>query len=65
MSERLHGVGRTAVWVASLRAAAAFVSAAGLPDIGSGPAGSHEFLAIRTRFYDDQVRAAVRRVCGR
>src|SRR4051812_28295285 len=69
------GVGRTAVWVAGLRAtegaragrlfddrfAAAFVAAAGnglAAETASVPAGASEFLAIRTRFYDDQARAA-------
>jgi methyltransferase (TIGR00027 family) len=72
--EQLPGVSRTAVWVAGMRAAESeradrlfddrfagvFVSTAG----GGGvtqPAelpGTNEFLAIRTRFFDDQVRAA-------
>ena len=69
----LPGVSRTAVWVAGLRAtehgrddrlfddpfAAAFVAAAGgVPEAAGVPPGASEFLAIRTRFYDDQARAA-------
>jgi methyltransferase (TIGR00027 family) len=73
----LPGVGRTAVWVAGLRAAenarpdrlfddpfaAGFVEAFGTASGGAPaavgvPAGASEFLAIRTRFYDDQARAA-------
>jgi methyltransferase (TIGR00027 family) len=72
----LPGVGRTAVWVAALRAAenarpdrlfddpfaAAFVRAFGaagdVPGSAGVPTGASEFLAIRTRFYDDQARAA-------
>lgn len=73
--EALPGVGRTAVWVAGMRAAedaradrlfddafaGAFVSAAGggvAPRAAAGPPGTSEFLAIRTRFFDDQARAA-------
>lgn len=70
----LPGVSRTAVWVAGMRAAEGaradrlfedqfaemFVSAAG--DGGAAQAavqpGTSEFLAIRTRFFDDQTRAA-------
>jgi methyltransferase (TIGR00027 family) len=71
---KLSGVGRTAVWVAGLRAveetrvdrlfddrfAAAFVSAAGgeVAEAAALPFGTSEFLAIRTRFFDDQARAA-------
>jgi hypothetical protein len=71
----LPWVGRTAVWVAGLRAvegeradrlfedrfAAAFVSAAGggvAAATAGVPPGASEFLAIRTRFFDDQARAA-------
>src|SRR5690349_21312242 len=73
----LPGVGRTAVWVAGLRAAenarpdrlfddpfaAGFVEAFGTASGGAPatvgvPAGASAFLAIRTRFYDDQARAA-------
>jgi methyltransferase (TIGR00027 family) len=73
--EAMPGVGRTAVWVAGMRAAedaradrlfddefaGAFVSAAGggvAPQAAAGPPGASEFLAIRTRFFDDQARAA-------
>ena len=71
----LPGVGRTAVWVAGMRAgegaradplfddpfAGVFVAAAGAgvaPDLAAMPPGTAEFLAVRTRFFDDQVRAA-------
>jgi methyltransferase (TIGR00027 family) len=72
--EQLPGVSRTAVWVARMRAAEGtradrlfsdpfaevFVSAAG--DGGTAhaamPPGASEFLAIRSRFFDDQIRAA-------
>jgi methyltransferase (TIGR00027 family) len=72
MGEELVGVSRTAMWMAELRAeeggradslfddrlAAAFVSAAGFTGAPTAPLGSVEFLAIRTRFYDDWVRDA-------
>ena len=62
----MEGVSKTALWVASMRAteaarpdrlhsdplAAAFVAASGAEPIGAPP-GAAEFLAIRTRFYDD------------
>jgi len=71
----LPGVGRTAVWVAGMRAgegaradplfddpfAGVFVAAAGAgvaPDLAAMPPGTAEFLAVRTRFFDDQVRTA-------
>jgi methyltransferase (TIGR00027 family) len=72
--EELPGVSRTAVWVAGMRAteseradrlfddrfASVFVSAAGGGGIAqaAGPPGTNEFLAIRTRFFDDQAREA-------
>src|SRR5262245_54924437 len=71
MNSQLPGVSRTAVWVASLRAAETrradklfddalareFVSAAGgAPE--TNPVGTVDFLAIRTRFYDDRLLAA-------
>jgi methyltransferase (TIGR00027 family) len=43
------------------RFAGLFVAAAGTgvaPDLASMPTGTSEFLAIRTRFFDDQARAA-------
>jgi methyltransferase (TIGR00027 family) len=74
MGEELRGVSRTALWVARMRAAegarpdrlfddrlaAAFVAAAGLDTVGdmAMPPGANEFLAIRTRFYDDYLRTA-------
>ncbi len=68
----LPGVGRTAVWVAGMRAtesaradrlfddqfAGVFVGAAGGVAPAAVPTGASEFLAIRTRFFDDQARAA-------
>jgi methyltransferase (TIGR00027 family) len=70
----LPGVSRTAVWVAGMRAsesarvdrlfddqfAGVFVSAAGdeVTEAVAAPPGTSEFLAIRTRFFDDQARAA-------
>jgi methyltransferase (TIGR00027 family) len=70
----LAGVSRTAVWVAELRAAESartdrlfddrfagvFVSAAGgsVVEAADVPPGASEFLAIRTRFFDDQARSA-------
>jgi methyltransferase (TIGR00027 family) len=69
MGEELSGVSRTAVWMAELRAtedelfhdplARSFVSAAATPvSPATVPPGTKEFLAIRTRFYDDWVRDA-------
>ena len=72
MAAELPNVGRTAVWVAMLRAAedmradrlfddqlaSAFVAAAvppGAREMSAGPPGASEFLAIRTRFYDDHL----------
>lgn len=63
----LPGVSRTAVWMAELRAgesnradrlfddrlAGEFVSAAGPTGVTTVPPGTTEFLAIRTRFYDN------------
>jgi methyltransferase (TIGR00027 family) len=45
------------------RLASAFVTAAlptgaDAPDVAAGPPGTNEFLAIRTRFYDDQLLSA-------
>jgi len=73
-SGELAGVARTAVWVAGLRAAEAaradrlfddrfagvFVAAAGgeVVEAASLPPGASEFLAVRTRFFDDEARAA-------
>lgn len=74
MSEELRGVSRTALWVAMMRVAEGarpdrlfddrlageFVAAAGL-GTGAGmtiPPGASDFLAIRTRFYDDYLLAA-------
>jgi methyltransferase (TIGR00027 family) len=74
VSQDLRGISRTALWVAKMRAeegarpdrlfddrlAGAFVAAAG-PDAVDGlalPPGAVEFLAVRTRFYDDYLRAA-------
>jgi methyltransferase (TIGR00027 family) len=70
----LPGVSRTAVWVAGMRAvesaradrlfddrfAEMLVSAAGDTGVAraAAPPGTNEFLAIRTRFFDDQARAA-------
>src|SRR5438045_8277658 len=34
------------------------VQGAGVPGAAAVPVGTSEFLAIRTRFYDDQARAA-------
>jgi methyltransferase (TIGR00027 family) len=72
--QALPGVSRTAVWTAEMRAsegaradrlfddafAGLFVSAAGdgVASAADLPPGSIEFLAIRTRFFDDQIRAA-------
>jgi len=74
VGEELRGIGRTALWVAMMRAAEgarpdrlfddrlaeAFVAAAGLDTAGgmTMPPGAEEFLAIRTRFYDDYLRDA-------
>ncbi len=77
MTEQWRGVGRTAVWVAAMRAtetarpdrlfddplAGVFVAAtrSGAAEVPSGvatPPGASEFVAIRTRFYDDYVREA-------
>jgi methyltransferase (TIGR00027 family) len=74
VSEVLRGISRTALWVAAMRAsegarpdrlfddrlAGEFVAAAGL-GTGDGmtiPPGASDFLAIRTRFYDDYLLAA-------
>lgn len=70
----LSGVSRTAVWVAGMRAAESaradrlftdpfageFVSASGAAGAAQAavPHGANEFMAIRTRFFDDQIRAA-------
>jgi methyltransferase (TIGR00027 family) len=74
VGQELRGIGRTALWVAKMRAAegarpdrlfddrlaGAFVAAAGLDTVGglALPPGANEFLAIRTRFYDDYLREA-------
>jgi methyltransferase (TIGR00027 family) len=74
VDQELRGIGRTALWVAKMRAAegartdrlfddrlaGAFVAAAGLDTADSLalPPGAVEFLAIRTRFYDDYLREA-------
>lgn len=65
----MRGVSRTALWTAAMRAveaarpdrlhddplASAFVAGLELPP---APPGAAEFLAIRTRFYDDFVRGS-------
>jgi methyltransferase (TIGR00027 family) len=72
--QALPGVSRTAVLTAAMRASEAaradrlfddelaglFVSAAGggAAPAADMPAGSGEFVAIRARFFDDQIRAA-------
>lgn len=72
MTDELPGVSRTAVWVAMMRAgegarpdrwfddqlASAFVAAAPPEPAGSVPPGASEFMAIRTRFYDEGLLAA-------
>lgn len=68
----MQGVSKTALWVASMRAteaarpdrlhsdplASAFVAASGAGPLGAPP-GAAEFLAIRTRFYDDFLTDAL------
>ena len=76
MTGELRGVGRTALWVAKMRAvesarpdrlfddrfATVFLDAATAgdeaPNVGALPPGASEFLAIRTRFYDDYLLGA-------
>jgi methyltransferase (TIGR00027 family) len=73
MGEELRGVGRTALWVAMMRAAEGdrsdrlfddrfaglFVAAVRSGSGGAAvPPGASEFLAIRTRFYDDYLLGA-------
>jgi methyltransferase (TIGR00027 family) len=71
MGQELRGIGRTALWVAMMRAAESdrpdrmfddwlaglFVAAARPTSSGDVevPPGASEFLAIRTRFYDDHL----------
>lgn len=68
----LQGVALTALWVALMRAdeglrpdrwfddrlASAFAAAGGASDAAAIPPGASDFMAIRTRFFDDQVLAA-------
>ncbi|MFL6126635.1 SAM-dependent methyltransferase [Actinophytocola sp.] len=71
MGQELRGIGRTALWVAMMRAAeggrpdrlfddrlaSAFVAATGLDttDAMRLPPGANEFLAVRTHFYDQYL----------
>ena len=72
MGGELRGIGRTALWVAMMRAAegarpdrlfddrlaGAFVAAAGMDTDMAMPPGAREFLAVRTRRFDDYLREA-------
>jgi methyltransferase (TIGR00027 family) len=77
MGDELAGVSRTAVWMAEMRAvetaredslfddllARAFAARGGEPPTAMQLLpGTAEFLAIRTRFYDDRISAGARQI---
>lgn len=64
----MRGVSRTALWVASMRAAEAarpdrlhddpLAAAVDFESVPPAPPGAAEFMAVRTRFYDDFLRGS-------